>query len=582
MRVKKCSLFFFLLVLIKTGISQNLVLNGDFSLGNTNFSTTYQYCNSANCLVPLFSNGYSIGPNPTFFHPAYVGQDHTTGTGNMMIVNGGLPNDIVWSQVIPVSPQETYSLSAWACRIYTVSLSNVAALEFYINGVSITSHSTNNPINVWDQVTATWYSGSNSTALISIRVRNLMGSNNGLDFGLDDLSFTCLNINPTSQFSVSSSTICIGQSVTFNNLGSSAYPYSWNFGDSNTSSQLSPVHTFTSANVYTVSLQSSSSIATATSYTRITVLPYPALAVTGNTVICSGNTASFTASGATNYSWSNGNSSPTQNFNPPVTTSYTVVGANGPCSNSAVVTVSVNPSPIITSVTTTTASCGLNDGTASVVVNPPSASVLWSNGATGNPVGNLSPGNYTVNASTPSCSTQTTLTIDALKISISSSLVIPSGCGEEGEFIVKELKGGQNPYFINFNNTGYSAESRFSQLKSGVYPLQILDANNCKNDFSVFIPASEDGSTYIPNAFTPNNDGINDVWFVVSTCAKSYKCSIFNRWGTKLIDLTAINEGWNGTYKGELVPDGIYVYVLELETYGHESIQKSGHISLVK
>lgn len=581
MRIKKCSIFFFLLILIKTGISQNLVLNGDFSLGNTNITTTYQYCNSANCLVPLISNGYAIGPNPTFFHPDYLGRDHTTGTGNMMIVNGGLPTDIVWSQAISVSPQQTYLLSAWACEIYTVTPLTRANLEFSINGVVVANQTSHTPLYFWNPVIAYWNSGSNTTALISIRVTNLTGSNNGVDFGLDDISFIS-TANPSADFSVSSSTICVGQSVSFNNLGSTTHSYSWNFGDSNTSSQLSPVHTFTAANVYTVSLNSYSPLTTATSYTRITVLPYPTMAVAGNTVICSGNTASFTASGATSYSWSNGSISPTLNLNPPVTTSYTVVGANGPCSNSALVTVSVNPSPIITSVTTTTASCAVNDGSASVVVNPPTSSVLWSNGYTGSSVGNLSPGNYTVNASTPSCSTQTTLTIDALTISISSSLIIPSGCGAEGEFIVRELNGGKKPYFINFNNTGYSSDSRFSQLKSGVYPLKIIDANNCKKDFSIFVPISEDGSTYIPNAFTPNNDGVNDIWFVVSTCAKSYKCSIFNRWGTKLIDLTTISEGWDGTYKGELVPDGIYVYVLELETYGNESISKTGHISLGK
>jgi gliding motility-associated-like protein len=579
MKLREGLIFFFLLVIVKSGISQNLLLNGNFSLGNTNVSTSYQYCNSANCLVPLINNGYSIGPNPAFFHPIYTGHDHTTGTGNMMIVNGGLPNDIVWIQMVNVFPQHTYSFSAWACAIYTV---NPANLEVSINGVVVATITTNNPVNIWDQLSATWNSGSSFSALISIRVTNLTGANNGVDFGLDDISFACGDCNPTSQFSASSTTICVGQSVNFNVLSPGLYTYLWNFGDLTTSTQLSPTHTFTAANVYNVTLQCSNALVAVTSIVKVTVLPYPTLVVAGNTLICSGNTASLTASGATSYSWSNGNTSPTVGLNPSATSTYSLLGANGTCSNSAIVTVSVNPSPAITSLDVKKASCGLNDGTATIFADPPTSSVLWSNGQTGNAVGNLPPGNYTVNVSTPYCSTQTTLTIDALIITISSSLIIPSGCEDDGEFIIKELQGGRSPYLVNFNHTGYNSESAFTKLKAGMYPLQIIDVNNCKNDFSILIPANEDGNAYIPNAFTPNNDDVNDVWSVVCTCVRSYRCSIFNRWGTKMIELTNINEGWNGTYKGEIVPDGVYVYKLELETYNDKNIKRSGHINISK
>jgi len=529
--------------------------------------------------MPLVNDGYAVGINPAFYHSAYVGSDHTTGTGNMMIVNGGIPNGIVWQQILSVNPQHIYSFSAWACAVYTVNPTN---LEVLINGVVVASATTNSPVNVWNQVTVNWNSGSSFMANIIIRATNTTGSNNGVDFGLDDISFACADCNPASQFSTSSQTICVGQSVNFNVLSPGLYTYLWNFGDHSTSSQLNPVHTFSAANVYTVTLQCSNSLATATSLVKITVLPYPTLAVTGNTLICHGDTASLNLTGATTYSWNGGSASPTVTLNPPVTTSYTLVGANMTCTNSAVVTVSVNPSPGIISADLTKATCGLSDGTATLVVDPPTSLVSWSNGHTGNTAGNLSSGNYTINVSTPSCSTQSILTIEALTIIISSSLVIPAGCEDDGEFIIKELKGGSNPYLVNFNHTGYNSESRFPKLKPGVYPLEIMDINKCTNSFSVEITSNEEGNTYIPNAFTPNNDGLNDVWYIINTCIKSYACSIFDRWGTKLAELTDINEGWNGTCKGKIVPDGVYVYTVALETYNGKSIKKSGHITLTK
>ncbi len=76
---------------VKISLAQNLVTNGDFTSGNTNFFTNYTYCNFNNCLNPLINNGYSIGTNLSFFHFAFQGQDHTTGFGNMMIFNGGIP-----------------------------------------------------------------------------------------------------------------------------------------------------------------------------------------------------------------------------------------------------------------------------------------------------------------------------------------------------------------------------------------------------------------------------------------------------------------------------------------------------------
>ncbi|MEM6263328.1 MAG: gliding motility-associated C-terminal domain-containing protein [Bacteroidota bacterium] len=90
-------------------------------------------------------------------------------------------------------------------------------------------------------------------------------------------------------------------------------------------------------------------------------------------------------------------------------------------------------------------------------------------------------------------------------------------------------------------------------------------------------------SVYLPNAFSPNNDGHND-WFLISprTDIVSYHLLIFNRWGEKLFDSQNPFPGWDGTYKGASCPEGVYVYRLEYQGIDGVFRQKNGTITLIR
>ncbi|MEM6263327.1 MAG: M43 family zinc metalloprotease [Bacteroidota bacterium] len=90
-------------------------------------------------------------------------------------------------------------------------------------------------------------------------------------------------------------------------------------------------------------------------------------------------------------------------------------------------------------------------------------------------------------------------------------------------------------------------------------------------------------SVYLPNAFSPNNDGHND-WFLISPRADivSYHLLIFNRWGEKLFDSQNPFPGWDGTYKGASCPEGVYVYRLEYQGIDGVFRQKNGTITLIR
>jgi hypothetical protein len=173
-------------------MANNQVANGDFSLGNTGFVSGYGYVAPlsaspcSGCTNPLGPEGkYSITTNPNFTHSAFKDMgDHTTGTGNMMVVNGAPTTKSIWSESITVTPNTTYIFSVWFA---SVTLTNPGKLDFSINGTPL-----NAPILLpgaygWNNFTTTWSSGTATSATIGIVNQNL--AQNGNDFALDDIVF---------------------------------------------------------------------------------------------------------------------------------------------------------------------------------------------------------------------------------------------------------------------------------------------------------------------------------------------------------------------------------------------------------
>ena len=114
--------------------SQNLIVNGNFSTGNSGFSSDYQYLNPTN--IAGAEEKYGIATNPSIWLATYTScGDHTSGSGNMMVINGATSGIAkVWEQTVAVTPNKNYTFSYW---VQSVGATNVASLETIINGVSI-------------------------------------------------------------------------------------------------------------------------------------------------------------------------------------------------------------------------------------------------------------------------------------------------------------------------------------------------------------------------------------------------------------------------------------------------------------
>ena len=86
-----------------------------------------------------------------------------------------------------------------------------------------------------------------------------------------------------------------------------------------------------------------------------------------------------------------------------------------------------------------------------------------------------------------------------------------------------------------------------------------------------------------PNAFSPGaTEGTNDEWKVSYKSIVEFDCHIFNRWGLEMVHLTNPSQGWDGRYKGKLVPAGVYYYVIKARGTDGKEYKKSGDINIIK
>ena len=84
-----------------------------------------------------------------------------------------------------------------------------------------------------------------------------------------------------------------------------------------------------------------------------------------------------------------------------------------------------------------------------------------------------------------------------------------------------------------------------------------------------------------PNAFSPNDDGVNDQWRVSYKSITDFDCHIFNRWGQEMAHLTDPSQGWDGRYGGKTVPPGVYYYVIKAQGADGKNYKLSGDINIV-
>jgi hypothetical protein len=336
----------------RSSFGPNMAVNGNFSQGTTGFSSAYQFNFNGNG-----AGRYFVGPSATAWFSLFAAcnSDHTTGSGNMMLVNGAdVANVVVWEQTISVTPNKDYIFSAWFQNISTVS---PARLRFSINdnpaGAEVI---TSNISCKWEKSSLVWNSGSNTTAKISLL--NLNTDFSGNDFALEDIEFRevdyqydsiKVSIDADRVKAGADTAVCVGSNILLRAQG--AKFYRWSPANAVSDPAISnPGATVINRTDFVVTGTTNKGCLSKDTLT-VDVVQSLQLQVSADTLICEGNMAMLYAAGGQQYLWqpSSGLSDSTSArpvARPQETTTYTVVAYNAlGCAGVDSVQVAVKPKP---------------------------------------------------------------------------------------------------------------------------------------------------------------------------------------------------------------------------------------------
>ncbi|MFL5763353.1 MAG: PKD domain-containing protein [Bacteroidia bacterium] len=420
-------------------------------------------------------------------------------------------------------------------------------------------------------------------------------------------------------------TICQGQTTTLNATATGGHPlggytFNWNApaftGPSNT---VSPMTTTT----YTVTALDTAGCASQ-SPVMVTVTVNPPLSVTASPAvsICPGSSTMLTATagggdGTYVYSWMPGSGlSSTFNVTPAGTTTYTITLTDG-CTTTpatATVTVTVLPLPVIAFTPLSSTGCSpvcVTFADATTVTGGSVASWLWgfgdgSTANTQNPShcfstmgGGLTTYDVTLTAtSNGGCTSSATftnvVTVYANPVAAFSFNPDPASMASPNVSFI-DLSTNASSWSWNFNdpantlvpNTSNSQNPSHMYGDAGTYCVTLVASNlgGCTDTTVNCVTIEPEFTFYIPNAFSPNGDGINDIFAPKGDNIAEFTMRIFDRWGNQVFISKALNEGWDGKVKGgsgEIAEEDVYVYNITVKEKIGSRRNYIGHVTIVK
>ena len=505
-------------------LGTNLLVNGNFSGGNTGFTSEYSY------VTPNSTDGqYFIGPSPNAWNGSMSScNDHTGSNGNMMLINGSpIANAKVWCQTVAVSPNTNYEFSSW---VQSLIAFNPAQLQFSINGVQVGQILNGGNVCNWQRYSGSWNSGVSATATICIENKNTIALGNA--FALDDITLSPVILRRDSVkitvlpapnvFAGIDTSICQGQSVQLNASG--AININWlpitGLSDPNIAN---PVANPLTTTQYIVSGYDDPACIIKDTVV-VTVAPLPVFGINpGIQNICDGNNFTITATGSDTYSW------------------FTATQNSLSSTSQLIYSNTINETYFVA---VNNIACNIFD-TLSAAVNilaRPNVTLIKSND---------------IDCSTP----QAQLTATG---GITYSWT-PS---------------------TNINNSSIPDPIVYPDVDTW-FKVVVRDNNGCFNSDSILVKSDlsrGQASFFVPSAFTPNNDGLNDCFGVPYWSAtEEFELSVYNRWGELVFRTSNKSKCWDGKFKGLPQPGGVFVYQISGKSRcSNNKVYKKGTVALIR
>ncbi|HTB05684.1 MAG TPA: choice-of-anchor L domain-containing protein [Bacteroidia bacterium] len=416
--------------------------------------------------------------------------------------------------------------------------------------------------------------------------------------GCIDSNTVTITINPVPIVvaTATDSSICYGNSTTLNASG--AINYTWTPSSSLACSVCaSTLATPSGTTTYTL-VGVNSSGCTDSTQIAITVNPNPVITISlsGNDTVCQGQSITMTASGATSYIWSPSTGlTCTSCPNPTVTPSsspvtYTVIGSTGKCSDTASQVLYQYPKLNLTIHADSVCFGSSTQVSAIVTGGKPGYAYNWNNGlGTGTGPFTISPTIpiYYVCSVTDGCS----ITLkDSAQVIVSPLPKAAFSASPDtimgGQYVTfVNLSTGATTYFWNLGDGSTSTDSSVYHQYNPTGPFVVYlvskNAQGCSDTAwdSIYVV----GGIWVPNVFTPNGDGQNDVFHVKAGGMKTYDIEIFNRWGEKLFEANSPAIDWTGrSSAGVEESDGTYFYIITATDYSNKNYKLNGYLQLIR
>jgi gliding motility-associated-like protein len=421
-----------------------------------------------------------------------------------------------------------------------------------------------------------------------------------------------VNPKPVPLFNTSPDQCLVGNHFSFTNAttitGSFGLNYTWSFNDGDSSTIASPAHNFTKAGTFNVKLNVISTGGCIGSITHpVTVFPNPTVRTNDNMSICLGKTAQLQASGAQTYTWAAAASlSCTDCANPiatPVVTSqYTVKGINATgCPGYDTIAVTVYQ-PIDINVSPDKIVCDGEVINLQVQANGSAATYKWSP-ATGlsstiipNPI--ASPNSTiryrVVGYDTHQCFTDTgyvQITVNPTpSLELGPDLVLSTGTVHTFAPVTSDGPISSWRWTPPDNLSCSDCGTPTTEVKKNItYHARVENTYGCTAVDSISIRTFCKGSqVFVPNAFTPDGDGLNDILIVRAkgiSLVRSFR--VFSRWGELVFEKTNFppndaNYGWDGRIKGIKGAAEVYVYTAEVVCDNDQVFVYKGNTTILK
>ncbi len=414
-----------------------------------------------------------------------------------------------------------------------------------------------------------------------------------------------VTVNSLPTVTATSGVICFGNTTTLNANGAATYTWVPAIGLS--SANGTPVTAGPAATTsYTITgtdVNGCFSSGTST----VTVNPLPIVNVTSG-IICIGNSTTLTANGATTYSWTpptglSATTGASVMANPNATTSYSVIGTdlNG-CNDTANTLVIVNPLPVLsitppissgcapvcvnfTNTTTATGTCNwiFGDGTISSICAP---NHCFTGQGTFFSVFTLTDANGCKNSDTAQIIVYSVPKAD-FSFDPQPTTILDPVIYFHNQTVGAYITNNSWTFGDPLHSTSALTNPSHTYLNTGSYSVQLVVTSNygCKDSTTKIVIIGEDYFIYVPNAFSPNGDGINETFFAKGEGIKDFKMYIFDRWGNQVFYSEDIFIGWDGTYQAkgtDVVQEDVYVWKIELKNFKGESKTLKGIVSLLK